>query len=198
MTIENSEPLQRSLVYELLAWLWAQEPDGVLKQLDQEPLASAWRGMGGIIPDVTSDAVRSSLDEEYCRLFIGPSGHLPPMQSVWMTGELDKGVKASLSEFDAVVDFTPPWKFTTMPDHIGNQLWAMGQILRKSVGLSNTECRLAEDLASQFFISHLSWADPLLNAVIDRGGDGFYGTIASITRNFLEDESARFRTAAVS
>lgn len=198
MTTENSEPLQRSLVYELLAWLWAQEPDEVLKQLDEEPLASAWRGLGGIIPDVTSDAVRSALDEEYCRLFIGPSGHLPPMQSVWMSGELDKGVKASLSEFDAVVDFAPPWKFTTMPDHLGNQLWAMGQILRKSVGLSNTDGRLAEDLASQFFSAHLSWADPLLNAVIDRERDGFYGTVASITRDFLKDESARFRTAAVS
>lgn len=197
MTIEDSEPVQRSLVYELLARLWAQEPDGVLEQISEEPLSSAWRGLGGIVPDFTSDTVRASLEEEYCRLFIGPSGHLPPIQSVWMSGELDKGVRASLNDFDSVVDFAPPWKFITMPDHLGNELWAMAQILRKSVGLSNTDFRIADDLARQFFIGHLSWAEPLLNAAIDRERDGFYGTVASITLNFLRDESPLFRTAAV-
>lgn len=192
----DSERLHRSLVYELLGRLWAQEPGDLLHQLAEEPLASAWRDLGGTIPQRTDDSTRTSLDEDYCRLFIGPSGHLPPLQSVWTTGELDRGVKASLSHFESVVDFALPWNFVNMPDHLGNELWAMARILSKSANLTGADAEIADDLARQFFIRHLDWADPLLNAVIQREHHRFYGTVASITLQFLDDEALRFETTA--
>jgi TorA maturation chaperone TorD len=143
MTSENSGHLERSLVYRLLARLWAEEPGELLAQLASEPLLSAWQQLGGVLPDHTSDEVRASLDEDYCRLFVGPRNHLPPIQSVWTSGELDTGVTASLREFDTVVGFDEPWDFAIIPDHLGNEMWAMGQILRKSAGLTPDEMEIA-------------------------------------------------------
>lgn len=190
-----SDRPERAAVYQLLARLWAEEPGGLLAELASEPLATVWQQLGGIVPDFTSDDVCSSLDEEYCRLFIGPKGHLPPIQSVWTSGELDTGVTASLREFDGIIGFDEPWDFSIIPDHLGNELWAMSQILLKSDGLDPDELAVAEDLASQFFAGHLRWTDDLLNAVIEREGNKFYGTLAAITLRFLNDEAARLETA---
>ena len=96
---------------------------------------------------------------------------------------------ASLREFDSIVGFNEPWSFSIVPDHLGNELWAMGQILWKSHNLSSDKREVAEDLASQFFTGHLSWADPFLEAVIAREGGRFYGTVAAITQQFLEIEA---------
>jgi len=182
-------------VYRLLARLWAEEPRDLLQPLASEPLRTAWQQLGGTLPDHTSNEVRAALDEDYCRLFVGPKGHLPPIQSVWMSGELDTGVTASLREFDSVVGFQTPWSFAIIPDHLGNELWAMSQILLKSESLPSDEKVIAEDLASQFFVGHLSWAEPFLTAVVNRDGDRFYGTVASITLRFLNDEATRLKLA---
>lgn len=189
-----SDRLERASVYQLLARLWAEEPGDLLTELAAEPLAAAWRQIGGCVPDHSSEIVRSLLDEEYCRLFIGPKGHLPPIQSVWASGELDTGVTASLREFDSIIGFDEPWEFSIIPDHLGNELWAMSQILLKSSGLRTDELAVAEDLAGQFFSGHLNWSGDFLNAVIEREGDRFYGTLSTVTQRFLNDEATRFET----
>lgn len=195
MNADVSENLERSSVYLLLARLWAEEPVELLEQLASEPLASAWQQLGGVVPEYDSQDARSKLEEDYCRLFVGPKGHLPPVQSVWMSGELDTEVTASLREFDSVVGFDEPWSFAIIPDHLGNELWAMGQILLKSQGLQQTDRTVADDLASHFFVGHLEWAERFLKAVEDREGDRFYGTVASVTLRFLNDEAARLGVA---
>lgn len=187
---------ERVAVYQLLARLWAEEPGQLLEHLMTEPLAAAWRELGGSSSVHDSDVAQASLDEDYCRLFVGPKGHLPPIQSVWMSGELDTGVTTSLREFDTVVGFEQPWDFAIISDHLGNELWAMSQILRKSEGLPAEDQAVAEDLACEFFKGHLNWTDQLINAVVDRESDRFYGTIASITGRFLQDEAARFNLPA--
>lgn len=195
MSADVSEKLERSSVYLLLARLWAEEPVELLEQLASEPLASAWQQLGGAAPEYDSQDARSKLEEDYCRLFVGPKGHLPPVQSVWMSGELDTEVTTSLREFDSVVGFDEPWSFAIIPDHLGNELWAMGQILLKSQGLQQADRTVADDLASQFFVGHLEWAERFLKAVEDREGDRFYGTVASVTLRFLNDEAARLGVA---
>ncbi len=192
MASTDFDRAERAAVYRLLARLWAEEPGELLEQLRSEPLCSAWEQLGGITPDQDADGTHSSLDEDYCRLFVGPKEHLPPIQSVWLSGELDTGVTSSLQEFDTVVGFEGPWDFAIIPDHLGNELWAMGQILRKSLELpSDDDVAVADDLASQFFNGHLNWTGELLEAVIDRESDQFYGTVASVTQRFLRDEANR-------
>jgi TorA maturation chaperone TorD len=139
--------------------------------------------------------VRATIDEDYCRLFVGPTGHLPPIQSVWTSGELDTEVTASLREFDAIIGFDLPWSFAMIDDHLGNELWAMSQILLKSDGLPPDQLSVADDLLAAFFTGHLSWTAALIEAVVDREGDRFYGTVAAITRQFLKDEAVRFQIA---
>lgn len=197
MASMNHDRAARAAVYQLLARLWAEEPQMLLEQLKAVPMAAAWRQLGGSLPENESDNSSESLDEDYCRLFVGPTGHLPPIQSVWMHGELDTAVTSSLREFDTVVGFEEPWSFAIIPDHLGNELWAMSQILRKSDGLSSDGQSAAHDLARQFFVGHLRWADQFLRAVADREGDRFYGTVASITLRFLDDEAARLEISAI-
>ena len=195
MTSELSDQSKRAFVYRLLARLWAEEPRDLLTDLASEPLGSAWQQLGGVIPDHESQEVRATIDEDYCRLFVGPTGHLPPIQSVWTSGELDTEVTASLREFDAIIGFDLPWSFAMIDDHLGNELWAMSQILLKSDGLPPDQLSVADDLLAAFFTGHLSWTAALIEAVVDREGDRFYGTVAAITRQFLKDEAVRFQIA---
>ena len=187
---------ERTSVYRLLARLWTEEPGGLLSELNQQPLRSVWQQLGGFVPDYNSEEVSAALDEVYCRLFVGPSQYLPPVQSVWVSGELDTKATASLREFDSIIGFDPPWTFAVIPDHLGNELWAMSQILVKSDGLPPDELAVAVDLASRFFAAHLCWADELLAQVVAREGIQFYGTVAAITGQFLQDEAARFLITA--
>ena len=195
MPTDISDNLQRTSVYQLLARLWAEEPGDLLAELTSEPLRSAWQQLGGVVPDHESAEVRSAIDEDYCRLFVGPKEHLPPIQSVWEGGELDTAVTTSLREFDSIIGFELPWSFAVIDDHLGNELWAMGQILKKADGLSADQLSHAEDLAGAFFTGHLSWAERLLDAVVSREGERFYGTVATITRQFLSDEAVRLGIA---
>ncbi|MFT5322740.1 MAG: TorA maturation chaperone TorD [Planctomycetaceae bacterium] len=196
MLSANSDKSERVSVYRLLARLWAEEPGDILTELASEPLKSAWQQLGGVIPDHESEEVLSALDEDYCRLFVGPKEHLPPIQSVWESGELDTAVTTSLREFDSIIGFELPWSFAVIDDHLGNELWAMGQILKKADGLSADQLSIAEDLAGAFFTGHLAWAERLFDAVVSREGVQFYGTLATITRQFLSDEAVRFGIAA--
>ena len=109
MMADISDNLARASTYQLLARLWVLEPGELLEPLATEPLASAWQLLGGNIPDHASEEVRASLDEDFCRLFIGPKDHLPPIQSVWESGELDTGVTTSIREFDMIIGFDLPW-----------------------------------------------------------------------------------------
>ncbi|MGZ0163449.1 MAG: TorD/DmsD family molecular chaperone [Planctomycetales bacterium] len=196
MPTDISDNFQRTSVYRLLARLWAEEPGGLLAELAAEPLSSAWQQLGGVIPDHESEEVRSTLDEDYCRLFVGPKEHLPPIQSVWEGGELDTAVTTSLREFDSIIGFELPWSFAVIDDHLGNELWAMGQILSKTDGLPPDQVSVADDLARVFFTGHLSWAERLLDAVVSRESVQFYGTLATITQQFLSDEAVRLGIAA--
>lgn len=195
MTADISDNRERTSVYQLLARLWAEEPGDLLAELSIDPLRSAWRQLGGVIPDHQSEELRSALDEDYCRLFVGPKGHLPPIQSVWEGGELDTTVTTSLREFDSIIGFELPWSFAVVDDHLGNELWAMGQLIHKADGLSPDQLSIADDLAEAFFKGHLSWTEPLFDAVVSREGERFYGTLATITRQFLSDEAVRLEFA---
>ena len=192
--LEDSD--RRSAVYRLLARIWAEEPNESLTVLAAQPFASIWGEAGGQVPDLHSASVRETLSERYCWLFVGPTEHLPLLQSVWETGELVGDVASSVALYDSLIGFEQPWRFELLPDHLGNQLWRMSDILVKSALLRTSEELLqAADLAGQFFSTHVTWCRRLLDSIIERDGEGFYGTSAAVTIRFLEDEAERLSEA---
>ena len=185
----------RGAVYQLLALLWAQELTGYsLQLLEKGGIRESWTSLGGADPSSLAGRL-DQLAEDYCRLFVGPTGHLPLIQSVWTDGELQSDVVSSLTEFAAVCGFESPWS-GLLPDHLANELQIMGQILEGSALEADAAGIEASDsCAAAMFGNHLAWAMPLLNRITERDSGGFYGTLATVTQSFLESELSFYETA---
>jgi TorA maturation chaperone TorD len=129
------------------------------------------------------------LTEDYCRLFVGPVGHLPPIQSVWTAGELQSSVVGQLTEFVRICRYNSPWP-ELLPDHLANELQLMAVILEKASLESNaTNTQLACSMTDAYFRQHLTWTGRLLERVQSIDGDGFYGNLAGLTQSFLDEEA---------
>src|SRR6056297_3258487 len=75
-------------LYRLLARLWLREVDEpLLRSLTGSPLREPFLRAGGELPETVSPEVLQALSVDYCRLFLGPTDHLPPVQSVWQQGQ---------------------------------------------------------------------------------------------------------------
>ena len=194
--MSETEPADnRGTVYRLLALLWAQELTRPTQQLlSSNPVRETWLSLGGTDP-LPLEKRLDELSEQFCRLFIGPVGHQPPIQSVWADGELQSEVSARLNEFAACCDYESPWS-DLLPDHLANELQLMGLILEK-VGLEDEPERVdaAADLAASFYESHVRWAVEFTDRVATLD-DGFYGRLAGITANFLRLEEHSLRRVA--
>lgn len=179
----------RGAVYRMLARLWATELTEPTVQLLASPdVSDVWQSLGGCDPELLTPDRLDDLAEDYCRLFVGPTGHLPPIQSVWADGELQSDVVTSLTEFVSVCGYESPWS-GQLPDHLGNELQLMGLALAKAS--LETESAAIDD-ARQFTATlldrHLRWALPFAAQVTRRDEDGFYGQLALVTRAFLQSE----------
>lgn len=187
---DSSITQMRGAVYRLLAMLWASEltlPS--LQVLTSDPVRTLWMSCGGNDPDGLEQQLEH-LAENYCRLFIGPAGHLPPIQSVWTSGELQSDVATSLGEIAECCGFESPWS-DLLPDHLANELQLMSLALAKtSLESEPTSVAAAQDLTGTLFASHIQWAIPFLQQVRDRDVDGFYCHLAAITHSFITSESA--------
>lgn len=194
MPVTDDITQSRGAVCRLLAILWAKELTTPTLQLLASPdVQDLWTTLGGTVP---SEEQLDDLAETYCRLFIGPAGHLPPIQSVWTDGELQSNVVASLQEFAACCDYESPWS-GLLPDHLGNALQLMGLLLAKA-GLEDQADRIevAADLTAAFHGQHLTWAVPYTEKVA-QADDGFYGRLAAITADFLRLEEKNVSSVAV-
>ena len=87
----------RAAVYRLLARLWRREIDAAtLEQLLAGSVRKAYLAAGGSLPEVADQATCDALAGDYCQLFLGPAGHLPPYQSVWSDGQFHGAAAQSL------------------------------------------------------------------------------------------------------
>jgi len=174
----------RAGVYELLSRLWLYEVDPeLLSELTDGSLAAAWRELGG--PD-TGDRHVESLATEYCRLFVGPRGHVAPFQSVWESGQHGGTSVSSMREYLSLLNEPVPG-LEEIPDHFGVQLLLMGTFLRC---LSAESCPTElSRLACDFYQEHVQWAGGLLEAALERTTDPFYCFLITATREFLVTES---------
>lgn len=176
-------------VYAMLSRLWLRELDeALLVELQRQPLREAYETLGGVIPE-SSDL--DTLAEEYCRLFIGPRGHLPLLESVWKRGELQSESTDSIQSFAELFGFQGDRNL--MMDHLGVQLQIMSQA-------TSLVCRAGDssetsEAAREFFVRHLGWTDPLFAAVMDRGGSDFYLALTRLTKEFLKLEQETWSAA---
>lgn len=167
-------------MYELLSRLWLHEVDDeFVNELGGSDLRAAFEAAGGFVPD---EADIEQLRTEYCRLFVGPRDHLPPLQSVWMRGELQSEITTSIEMFASAVRYESQ---ETMHDHLGVLLGIMSRATELN---SESTCEDSLDFAREFFRRHLTWTNELLAAAEGRAEHSFYESLAIMTREFLREE----------
>ena len=168
-------------VYRLLSRLWLREIDAeLLSRLQSEPMRSALSELGMEVPASTVD----ELGIEYCRLFVGPRDHMPPVQSVWLRSELDTELTTSVRHYAELLGYGLYPQ--DMPDHLGVQLGLMAHAI--SLVEENPGTQEYQEIASDFFRRHLTWPTDLLQAVQKRSDASFYASLAAITQQFLKLE----------
>jgi TorA maturation chaperone TorD len=199
LKIDQAETSALSGTYRLLARLWLREADEMLlTALREPPMCDLFEQAGGLPPQAEVDA----LAVDFCQLFVGPSGHLPPYQSVWQSGQFQSQAIHSMRDFADLVEYdfaSPP--HATLPDHLGLQLDVMGSILERVSNVlaekfaieseqaaSSDHLVAAVEVAQTFFQRHLTWPEPLLSAAAPRATTNFYRSAISLTREFLESE----------
>lgn len=174
-------------MYALLARIWLRELDlPLLNQLRSPELNSSFQSAGGELPP------ESGLDDlavEYCRLFVGPKDHLPPLQSVWERGELQSDITSSIRSFADAANYQPPASVASLlHDHLGVQLDIMSHITLLLPSTAAEEEPFS--FAAEFFRRHLTWPSDLLNTAIQRTTSPFYTTVVQMTATFLQQESS--------
>ena len=179
-------------VYRLASRLLISEVDiHFLRQLSQSPLKESFIEMGGNLPDSIDSAIVDDLAYDYCRLFIGPSDHLPPYQSVWEYGQFQSKTIESMQAYAEIARFTPSELADNMMlDHLGIQLELMGHIIDQvACANSQSEKNATVELAAAFSRDHLQWAESLLSAASEKAELAFYRSSMSLICQFLESES---------
>ena len=192
MTESARQLQQRAAVYRLLADLWGRELSLTSVETLQRPqIRKIWLAAGGADPDCLSSRL-TDLTEDYCRFFIGPVAHLPPLQSVWSQGELQSDVVRQLVEFSRLCDYKSKWP-ELLPDHLANELLLMAVLLEKATLESDPmRADLAEHLAATFLEQHLNWPQRFFERIESLDSGGFYGSLATLTRSFLDTETRMY------
>jgi len=180
-------------MYRLLARLWWHEVDcELIQELNSAPVCDAFANAGGVLPTSDDAAAIEELAIEYCRLFVGPTDHLPPFQSVWQSGQFQDGTAASMKEFVEVVDYdVGALPGGIMLDHLGVQLDVMGHILGV-ISAQQAEPHTVEvlhELTRSYWLTHLNWPTDLLRLAGQRVTTDFYRSVISMTGEFLSSET---------
>ncbi len=153
-------------------------------------LKEALRQLGWEVPAPSGNEELNRVIEElaidYCRLLIGPKGHLSPVESVWTTDQFQSAsVSAMQSFFEVLPGYHPPISFH---DHIGVQLDFVGNLL-VAAGQSQEVAGFEPVLA--FCESRLQWADDLLRGINALAQTVFYRGLATATGRWVADVKDR-------
>ena len=186
----------RSGLYRLLGRLWLREVDApLLNQLSDGVLGEAFVAAGGVSPGLVTGETVETLAVDYCQLFLGPSGHFPPYQSVWEAGQFEGEAANSVREYAEVVRYDPAGVLPGgMVDHLGVQLDLMGHLLAGGVEgddgvAAEAEDNVIEEVSNAFYSSHLAWPETLLSATKERAKTEFYRSMLTLTGAFLDVEA---------
>lgn len=132
------------------------------------------------------DAVIEELAIDYCRLLIGPKGHLSPVESVWTTDQFQsESVSAMQAFFDLLPEYQPP---ISLHDHIGVQLDYAGNLL---VAAGNSGEPAAFEPVLAFCGSRLAWIDGLLRGINSTAQTEFYRGLSTATGRWVAEVQDR-------
>ena len=135
------------------------------------------------VPEPSNETIES-LEIDYCRLLIGPKGHLSPVESVWVSDQFQsETVSAMQSFFDLLPGYRPP---ISLHDHIGVQLDYAGNLL-VAAGKSQDEAAFEPVLV--FCQNRLAWIDGLLRGVNSLAQTDFYRGLATATGHWVANAS---------
>ncbi len=142
-------------------------------------LKEALLDLGWEIP-CPNDETIEALQIDYCRLLIGPKGHLSPVESVWATRQFQSDCVSSMqSFFELLPEYQPP---ESLLDHIGVQLDCAGHLL---IAASHSRHREALEPMVAFAETRLAWPEDLLTGVQERAETEFYRGLANATRGWI-------------
>jgi len=180
---------ERSGVYRLLGLLWRQEVNAaLLAELCATDLRDAFESVGGSLPDPNGTSV-SELAIDYCQLFVGPKGHLPPYQSVWQNGQLCGDATASMMQFMELSHYDASHLADgQFVDHFGVQLDVMAHLIEQATDCPAEQKESVSEVVSAFAAAHLRWAKPLLQQANAKANTSFYRSLADVTQTFLGEE----------
>ena len=183
-TLDAEECLMMASFYDLLAHFWlAEVTPEQLEVLNTPELKAALEELGASIPPAHSAEVVEQLAVDYCQLFIGPTGQLVPVQSVWESGQLQAEISDSCREFYKMLpEFEPQ---NPLPDHLGNQLDFMACLFGRMAEAQDLEA--ASQLGAMFLEDHLDWVEPLTHAVQEKAETDFYRGVGRLTAEFLHE-----------
>ena len=118
------------------------------------------------------------LAAEYCRLFIGPRGHMPPVESVALgEGRYWGDSTVAVSAFYRSFDIALPEDFGTVPDHLSVELDFAAML----------EARGRREEAKAFAREHLlRWLPTLIRHIDKRARLVFYRVWAKGLLGFLD------------
>jgi len=153
-------------------------------------LKDAFKKLDWEIPETSDAAALDGVIEElaidYCRLLIGPKGHLSPVESVWMTDQFQsETVSAMQAFFDLLTEYQPP---ISLHDHIGVQLDYAGNLL---VAAGNSNDPAAMEPVAAFCSSRLAWTDGLLRGVSSLAQTDFYRGLSTATERWVASVQER-------
>lgn len=190
VTLSADERRDMARLVQLVARLWLREVD--------EPLDEALRTSGWLdqlrrtlpIPKDgrTGRSGPSSLRDlavDYCRLFVGPTGHLPPIESVWVAGQLEADATASMKTWCELAGYERPESARNVfLDHLGVQLDLLHHVLSQDAWWESHP----DDMAAftlDYATAHLAWPTELLDAVEARAETDLYRLLPHLTRQLI-------------
>lgn len=209
--------VERAAVYRLLGRLWVAEVDAdLLAALRSDSFGGGLQQLLREIDDgdaVDGSSVLETLAIDYCRLFIGPREHFPPVQSVWLESHFEGDSTVSARGYQGLIETVSGYRDDCPPDHLGNLLLTMAAFLDAlavavepfliddlsvddlRAELDRGELRGLSEVISGCFLGHLCWMGPFFSQVCESASTQFYRGLAELTSDFLDSDFAVFSLA---
>ena len=179
--LPDGNPEETSVVFSLLASIWAKEVESkTLKQMLKPPFSTAWKLAGEKLPSTVSAELIEELSVDYCQLLIGPKNSVSPFQSEWDQDRFQGDATASMQKYvEMLKGFSP---CIDIVDHVAVQLQFIGALIGMT---GQTKRTLIQGLGKAFCRDHLEWTEPFFSRVERQAKTGFYQSTAKISRQFL-------------
>ncbi|MBT7356287.1 MAG: molecular chaperone TorD family protein [Rhodospirillaceae bacterium] len=202
--------MARANVYGLLADVFREEPsEAFLINLGEPEFSGSFHALNLSLDEMFENTpyvqLVDDLAVEFTRLFIGPTNHISPHES--MHTEARFGEKKALwgdrtvevKKFMQTVGLEVDDSFGGMPDHISAEFEFMQQLLLKEANAWINEQddlgRNILNIENKFYDEHLShWVSDFCDTVAELASHIFYRQFSEVTKGFMDFEKETLQT----